>query len=246
MRQFTAIIVDDELNNRENLFGLLSKYCPKIEIIGQASSVVEAKTLINTTSPEVVFLDIEMPGANGFSLLEHFPNQNFQVIFITAYDSYALKAIKFSALDYILKPIDKEELIGAVEKIKSLTENDNRKLKNLGHFLNGETKKIALSLIDEVRLIDIDKIVRIEADNNYSTFVLQHGERIIVSKNLGHFYDLLKDHGFSRVHQSHLINQKFLERYVRKDGGYLVMENQDEVPVSRTQKQNVAKLFSSL
>ncbi|OEK06953.1 LytR/AlgR family response regulator transcription factor [Roseivirga misakiensis] len=245
MKQYTAIIVDDELNNRENLNGLLVKYCPNIEVIGQAASVAEAKKLINTTSPEVVFLDIEMPGGNGFSLLEGIPSQPFKVIFVTAYDSYALKAIKFSALDYVLKPIDKEELIAAVEKLSDESQNKT-KIENLGHYLNGGAQKIALSLIDEVRLIDINKIIRVEADNNYATFVLQSGEKVIVSKNLGHFYDLLKDHGFSRVHQSHLINQKFLERYVRKDGGYLVMENQDQVPVSRTQKQHVTKLFSSI
>jgi len=193
-----------------------------------------------------VFLDIEMPGGNGFTLLEHFSGSDFQIIFVTAYDSYALKAIKFSALDYLLKPIDKDELVEAVNKLELQGTSESSKLQNLGNFLNGEAKKIALNLADEVRLIDIDRIIRLEADNNYSTFILKGGERIIVSKTLGHFYDLLKGQGFSRVHQSHLINQKHLDRYVRKDGGYLVMENQDQVPVSRTQKQHVAKLFSSL
>lgn len=244
MRQHTAIIVDDEPNNRENLQNLLVKHCPTIEILGQAASVAEATHLIKTTTPEVVFLDIEMPGGNGFSLLEKLHPIAFQVIFVTAFDSYALHAIKFSALDYILKPIDKEELTAAVKKLEKLPQNQENQLTNLTEFLKGEVRKIALNLSDEIRLVELGKIIRIEADNNYCHFVLKSGETVMVSKHLGHFYEILKEQGFARVHQSHLINRQFLERYVKKDGGYLILTNGDQVPVSRTQKEHVLKLFA--
>lgn len=242
--QYTAIIVDDEVNNRENLQHLLIKYCPSIEILGQAASVAEAIRLVKATRPEVVFLDIEMPGGNGFSLLEKLQPIDFQVIFVTAFDSYALNAIKFSALDYLLKPIDKKELMGAVSKIHLRERNQSNQLSNLTQFLKGETRKIALNLSDEIRLVELQNIIRIEADNNYCHFLLKADETVLVSKHLGHFYEILKDQRFARVHQSHLINQQYLEKYVKKDGGYLVLSNGDQVPVSRTQKEHVLKLFA--
>ncbi len=242
--QHTAIIVDDESNNRENLRHLLIQHCPGIEIVGQAASVAEAMHLIRRASPEVVFLDIEMPGGDGFSLLEKLQPVDFQVIFVTAFDSYALNAIKFSALDYILKPIDKDELMGAVAKLKTLQNDQQPQLSNLNNFLKGESRKIALNLSDEIRLVELSNIIRIEADNNYCRFVLKNDETVLVSKHLGHFYDILKNQGFARVHQSHLISKACLEKYVKKDGGYLVLNNGDQVPVSRTQKEHVLKLFA--
>lgn len=244
MQQYTAILVDDESNNRENLAHLLVKYCPSIEIVGQAASVAEATHLIKTTSPEVVFLDIEMPGGNGFSLLEKLSPIHFQVIFVTAFDSYALNAIKFSALDYILKPIDKGELMAAVAKLKPAQNHQQPQLSNLNDFLKGGSRKIALNLSEEIRLVELNNIIRIEADSNYCRFVLKGQESVLVSKHLGHFYEILKKQGFARVHQSHLINKQFLERYVKKEGGYLMLTNGDQVPVSRTQKEHVLKLFA--
>ena len=246
MRQFTAIIVDDEYHNRQNLLTMLARHCPQINVLGEASNVKEAKHLIKTTLPEVVFLDIEMPGGNGFTLLES-GKLDFKVVFVTAYDAYALKAIRFSALDYLLKPIDKQELVSAVERIASADrDKQEEKVQNLGAFLNQEEKKIALSLLDEIRLVPLNKIIRLQADNNYCCFHLDSGEEVITSKNLGHYYDLLKEHDFIRVHQSHLVNKQKLERYIKKDGGYLVLSNGDQVPVSRTQREQVGKLFGSM
>ncbi len=246
MRQFTAIIVDDEANNRQNLVTMLAKHCPQINVLAEASNVKEAQHIIKTTSPEVVFLDIEMPGGNGFTLLDS-GDIPFKVIFVTAYDAYALKAIKFSALDYLLKPIDKEELVKAVGRLKSNSaQTQEQRVQNLGAFLNQEEKKIAISLTDEIRLVPLKSIVRLQADNNYCKFFLSSGEEILTSKNLGYYYDLLKDQDFSRVHQSHLVNRQRLERYVKKDGGYLVLSNGDQVPVSRTQREQVARLFGSI
>ncbi len=242
MRQFTAIVVDDEHNNRENLITMLAKYCPQINVLGEAANVSEAQHLIKTASPEVVFLDIEMPGGNGFTLLDA-GQVPFKVIFVTAYDAYALKAIKFSALDYLLKPIDREELKEAVTRLEITSERQEERFKNLGAFLNQDEKKIALSLTDEIRLVPLHQVLRLQADSNYCRFHLSSGEEIMTSKNLGYYYDLLKDHDFVRVHQSHLVNKHKLERYVKKDGGFLVLTNGDEVPVSRTQRQRVSQLF---
>jgi len=242
---YTALIVDDEPNNRENLARLLAQNCPTINVLGTAASVAEAVNQCKRFQPEVVFLDVEMPGGNGFTLLGKLAPVPFKVIFVTAYDAYALDAIKCSALDYILKPIDKTELINAVEKLEPKA-FQRQQLDNLGAFLQGEQKKIALSLADEIRLVKLEDIIRIEADNNYCHFWLSNDEEVIVSRHLGHYYDLLKGLGFVRVHQSHLINRTFLDRFIKKDGGYLVLTNGHQVPVSRTQKEQVILLFSDL
>lgn len=244
--QYTALIVDDEINNRENLARLLAKHCPNIEVLGQAASVREAIALCNELKPEVVFLDIEMPGGNGFTLIEKLSPVPFKVIFVTAFDAYALDAIKCSALDYVLKPIDKEELIKAVDKLQPAQNPQTNQLDNLGAFLQGGQKKLALSLADEIRLVKLKDIIRIEADNNYCHFVLEGNDSVMVSKHLGHYYDLLKSMGFTRVHQSHLINRQYIESYVKRDGGHLTLTNGDIVPVSRTQREHVIKLFSDL
>ena len=246
MKQLTAILVDDEEHNRQNLSALLTKHCPEVVVLGQAASVSEAFQLIKKSSPEVVFLDIEMPNANGFALLELFEELLFKVVFVTAYDAYALKAIKFSASDYILKPIDHQDLRKAVDDLLAESTPTEVNRQSLESFLNQEEKKIALTLSDEIKLITLSDIIRIEADNNYAQFYLSSGEKVLVSKHLGFYYDIIKDFGFMRVHQSHLINQKFVDRYVKRDGGYLQLSNGDQVPISRTQKENLLKWFSSL
>lgn len=202
--------------------------------------------MIKITSPEVVFLDIEMPNANGFALLELFDKLPFKVVFMTAYDAYALKAIKFSASDYILKPIDHQDLRHAVDDLLIESQPTEINRQSLDSFLHQGEKRIALTLSDEIRLIALSDIIRIEADNNYAKFFLSKGEKVLVSKHLGFYYDIIKDFGFMRVHQSHLVNQKFVDRYVKRDGGYLLLTNGHQVPISRTQKENLLKWFSSL
>lgn len=246
MQQHTAIIIDDERNNRENLHHLLVKHCPSIEVLGEAASTTEALRIIRNMAPQVLFLDIEMPGGNGFDLLSKLGDFKGQVIFVTAYDSYALDAIKFSALDYILKPIDRQELIRAVSKLDNVQQQSPEQINNLSDFLSGHKKRIALNLADEIRFITLDQLVRIEADNNYCHFHMADGEKILCSKHLGHFYEILKSQKFSRVHQSHLINRKYLERFVKRDGGYLVLSNGHQVPVSRTQREHVIGLFTDM
>ena len=246
MQQFTAIIVDDEQNNRENLAHLLVKHCPQVEVMAEAATVAEALPKIRQLKPEVIFLDIEMPHGNGFSLLEKLGPVESKIIFVTAYDSYALNAIKFNALDYILKPIDPQELILAVEKLHTQPPLNQPPFQNLLSFLKGENKRLALHLSDEIRLVELSEILRLEADNNYCRFFFKGDDNVLVSKHLGYYYELLKNEGFMRVHQSHLINPRYIRKYVKKDGGYLVMENGDEVPVSRTQRAHVLALFSNI
>lgn len=244
--QYTAIIVDDEQNNRENLAHLLVKHCPQVEVMAEAASAAEALPKIQELKPEVIFLDIEMPHGNGFSLLEKLGDIDSQIIFVTAYDSYALNAIKFNALDYILKPIDPEELVLAVNKLEKRPPGNRPSVHNLISFVNGENKRLALSLTDEIRLAELSDIIRLEADNNYCRFIFKNDDSVLVSRHLGYYYELLKNEGFMRVHQSHLINPVYIKKYMKKDGGYLVMENDHEVPVSRTQRAHVLKLFSNI
>ena len=246
MQQLTAILVDDEVHNRQNLCAMLAKYCPEVVVLGEAASVPEAFQLIKSTAPEVVFLDIEMPNANGFALLELYEELPFKVVFVTAYDAYALKAIKFSASDYVLKPIDHEDLRKAVNDLLAESQPTELSRESLDSYFNQKEKKIALTLSDEIRLITLSEIVRIEADSNYAKFFLRNEEEIVVSKHLGFYYEILKDFGFMRVHQSHLVNQQYVDRYVKRDGGYLLLNNGHQVPISRTQKENLLKWFSSL
>lgn len=235
-------MVDDESNNRQNLRNMLHKFCTEINVMGLAKNIKEAENLINTTSPEVVFLDIEMPGGNGFDLLAKV-KVDFKVIFVTAYDEYALKAIKFSALDYLLKPIDRQDLIQAVKRLKEEHLGLDLRLENLKNYLNNQDNKIALSLADEIRLISLQDIIRIQADNNYCKFFLKNKEEILTSKNLGFYYDLLKSQDFIRIHQSHIINKNMLEKYVKREGGYVQLTNGDQIPISRSNRDVVLKLF---
>ena len=243
-----AIIVEDEQKNRENLRQLLLKHCPEIDIIACCSSAAEAYEAIVSLQPELVFLDIEMPGGNGFSLLESLPEIHFEVIFVTAYDHYGIQAIKFSALDYILKPIDIDELIQAVAKAakKIGTQAENRQMLHLlqNNKLPDEHKTLALSLADKIEFIEISSIVRCEAENNYTTFYLKDGQQLVVSKTLKEFDELLGSYRFLRVHQSHLINLNEVKSYIKSDGGYIRMKDGTSVSISRQRKEWVLKILT--
>lgn len=248
MHTFKAIIIDDEANNRENLKYLLKQHCPKIDLLGEASSASEGINLIKNTKPDVIFLDIIMPEQSGFDLLKALYPFNFKVIFVTAHDSYALNAIKFSALDYILKPLDKEELVNAVKRLEAtVKEQPKGQVEILNQFFSNDNKqkKIALKLIDEVRLVPLEQIIRCEADNNYTLFTLKNGEKIMVSKNIGYYDKLLHPVNFMRTHQSHLINKEHISKFVKRDGGYLEMVNGDIIPISRSNKTKVNTFFFS-
>lgn len=243
-----AIIVDDELNNRENLRQLLQIHCPQVTVAACCASAAEARKEIIRLEPGLVFLDIEMPGGNGFSLLESLPEPDFEVIFVTAYGHYGIQAVKFSALDYLLKPIDTIELIEAVKKAeeKIALRQENQRMHHLlqNSKLPDENKTIALSLSDKIEFIEISTIVRCEAENNYTTFYLTDGQKLVVSKTLKEFDELLTPYHFLRVHQSHLINLRQVKSFIKSDGGYIRMKDGSSVSISRQRREMVLHILT--
>jgi two-component system, LytTR family, response regulator len=239
-----AILIDDERANLENLQVLLNQYCPNVKVVAQASQIDDAVALIKLQQPDLIFLDIQMGAYTGFDLLNKIEEKPFEVIFVTAYDQYGIQAVKFAALDYLLKPVSPHELIAAVTKAETKT---NSKIRNeqLNFLLQQITKpetstpKIALPQSSEIRYVEIKDIVRCEADNTYTCFFLANGEKILTSKPLKEYSDLLKPHDFLRTHQSHLVNPRFVKSWLKEDGGILLMKNNDKIPVSRPNRESV-------
>lgn len=236
-----ALIIEDEQKSREMLAMLVKKNCPQIELVGQAKNVKEGIELINSEKPEMVFLDISMPDGTGFDLLEAVQGKKFELIFTTATDKHALKAIKYSACDYLLKPIDVDELKAAVEKV-ALKKNSAPSMDNL-QFLIQQLKKaddnyqkITLPTGNAYEIINIKDIIRCEADASYTHFFLVGGKKLMVSASLKHYEDLLPENEFIRVHHQHLINMGHVTRYLKQDGGYAVMSDGTQIEISRRKK----------
>lgn len=244
-----AVIIDDERNNIDNLEGLLNKYCPEVDVVGAAMNADDGATLIKRLQPALLFLDIQMPGKSGFDLLKELRDHYFEIILITAYDQYAIKAIKFSAIDYLLKPLDIEELKHAVQKAdKRIKEKmQNHELANLLQLIKSREErsdhKLALPTLKETRFVHPKDIIRCESSNAYTNFYIATGEKIVVSKPIYEYDELLSDFGFIRCHQSHLVNKKYIRSWRKGDGGYLELQNGDEIPVSKSKKEMVAKLL---
>ncbi len=243
-----AIIVDDESANVEILQVLLAKYCFKVKIVASANQVDEAVNLINLHKPDLLFLDIQMGKSSGFDLLNKLSEKSFEVIFVTAYDNYGIQAVKFAALDYLLKPVIPDELVIAVakaeEKIKNKIQNEQL------NFLLQQIKapesvvqKIALPQHNEIRYVAVNEIVRCEADNTYTYFFLVNGDKILISKPLKEYSDLLKPQGFLRTHQSHLVNPLFVKSWLKEDGGVLLMNNGDKISVSKANRESVKSVL---
>lgn len=245
-----SIIIDDEPHNLENLNRLLEKNCPNVQVIGMASSADEGLELIVKERPDLVFLDIEMPIKSGFDLLQSITNISFEIIFITAYSQYALQAIKTCALDYLMKPVAISELKVAVTKVSKLVEKkrENFKLKALVDNLKNINlpQKIALPTAEELHFVTINDIVRCKGENNYTMFFLANGNSVLVSRTLKEWDDLLSAHQFIRTHQSHLINSLHVKSYVKKDGGYILMNDGSMVSVSKNKKENTLNQIASI
>jgi len=240
-----AIIVDDEPYCCEVLNTLLKKYCPEINVISSSSSAADAIKNIREQKPELVFLDVEMPIMNGFEMLEQLSSINFHLIFTTSYDQYALKAFRFSALDYLLKPIDREELQAAVQKVVQHAETPtaqqlNLLLQKINQPSNPITK-VALPSMEGLQMIAVNSILMCESDSNYTIVCLKNKQKIIVSRTLKEIEEMLEDYSFVRVHHSYLVNLNEIEKYVKGEGGYLVMSDGTSVDVSRTKKESVLK-----
>ena len=244
----SAIIVDDEPQCCETLSLLLARYCPQVQITGIFHSGAKALTAIKNTSPGIVFLDIEMPQMNGFELLEQLPAINFELIFTTSYDQYAIKAFHFSALDYLLKPIDREELQKAVQKsvqrqMPPLPQQIDILLKRFQQPVN-VIGKIALPTIEGLQMIAVDSIISCAAENNYTIFLLRNKQKTVVSRILKEVEEMLEGHCFIRVHNSYIVNLNEIAKYVRGEGGYLIMSDGSSVDVSRSRKESLLKRLS--
>lgn len=242
-----ALIVDDIADARNNIRLDLETYCPSVEIIGEADGVVSGAKKIRELKPDVVFLDIQMQDGTGFDLLDIVGDIDFKVIFTTASDEYAIKAFKFSAVDYLLKPIDPDELVTAIEKIKntSALPKENLSLLSEGIKDHQSIKRLALNTLEKILIVDIKDIVRCESSVNYTTFFFADKTKLMVTKTLKEYDDLLSPLGFIRVHQSHLINSKLVKEFIKSDGGYLVMKDGSSVPVSTRKRQAVVEVLSN-
>jgi two-component system, LytTR family, response regulator len=244
-----TIIIDDEQNNIDNLSVLLGKYCPNVTIVATALNAHHGEEKILAYQPDLVFLDIQMPEKNGFELLKSLKSLSFEVVFVTAYDQYGIQAVKFSAIDYLLKPLSIEDLKTAVQKaaVKSAQKKQNLQLENLIQLLQQKQQKqfhrIALQSTKETRFVEPQKIVRCESSNNYTTFFLSDGERILTSKPIFEYEEMLADYGFVRCHQTHLVNKAFVKSWIKEDGGYLLLEDNARIPISRQKKEELKKLL---
>lgn len=244
-----AIIIEDEAKSRKHLEMLLQKHCPQIEYCGTAATISEAKTLFYNRSPELLFLDIELGKESGFDLLAELGHQNVSVIFTTAFEQYGIRAIKFSAIDYLLKPIQPKELIAAVEKaltqqtIKGYQQQIQHLLLQLSQK-TGTEKTIAIAQSRELRFVQVSDIVHLVAANNYTHLILKDGEKLTASKGIFHFENLLAQMGFIRSHQSHLINLSYIKSIRSKGQVYEIqLTNGDLIPVS---KRNMAAVRQAI
>jgi len=247
-----AVIIDDEKNNIDNIVGLLEKHGLPVTIVGTATSAEEGISTITATAPDLLFLDIQMPEKNGFDVLKALPHYQFEVIFVTAFDQYGIQAVKFSAIDYLLKPIDPEELKVAIRKTASKLQQkkQNHQLENLMDLIRDKDArkehKLALASTKEIRFVNTEEIIRCESSNAYTQFFLTDGNNILVSKPIFEYEELLADYEFIRCHQSHLVNTKFVKSLLKEDGGYLLLNDNTRVPISRAKKELVLKALNTL
>ena len=246
-----AIIVEDEKHSRETLKSLLEEFCVGVKVIAMAGSVDEAVEIIKAEKPDLLFLDIELQTGTGFDVLEKVAHLNFEVIFTTAFEQYAIKAVKFSSLDYLLKPIDIEELQSAIQKAQTKKNQEVYKKQLETLMLNlkqqkPKLNKICLATAEGFEFINVNDIIYCKAEGSYTTFILKNSEELLVSKHLKAYEDLLLEQGFMRVHNSFLINLKEVKKYVKSDGGYIVMNNNDTVSISRSKKDGFINIMSTL
>lgn len=240
-----AILIDDEDNSLSALKEKIIHHCPQIEIIDTTNIPAEGIEKINSLKPDIVFLDIEMPGINGFNLLQHLTYKNFEIVFVTAYDHYAIRAIRLSALDYLVKPVDVEELKATIEKAiaKKTVPASNQQLEFLLEQLSDKKnlRRIAIPTQDGLRFIKINEIIYLEASLNYTYIHTTNEQKYIISRTLKDFEEILPSEIFIRIHNSYIINKDFLEKYIRGDGGQVVMTNGVALDVAKRKKTDFLK-----
>ncbi len=243
-----AILIDDEVHCLETLSLLLNEFCPEVQVLDQCRSAKKGLEAIEKVKPDLVFLDIEMPAMNGFEMLEQFTEIPFAIIFTTSYDQYAIKAIRFSALDYLLKPIDRDELQAAVHKVTGRNHPPlARQLELLIHKMNlpaSQINKVALPTMEGLQMVPVDSIISCEADSNYTIVILKNKQKIVVSRTLKDIEEILEDYSFFRIHHSYLVNINEINKYVKGEGGYVVMSDASTIDVSRSKKEFLLKRLS--
>jgi len=250
-----TLIIDDEIRARETIQAMLEIYCrDDVKVIGHAKNVRTGLEAILELQPDLVLLDIKMPDGSGFDLLARCGKINFKVVFITAFEEYAIQAFRFSAIDYILKPIEPEELKGAIQKVKALSQNRQMNtmdvqfeafLSNM-HNSKMEDKKLVLKTTENIYVISIQEIISLTSDRNYTRFTFAERHPIIVSKTLKDFEVMLESFGFMRIHRSHIINLKAIERFEKSDGGYAIMKGGSRVEVSHRKREELLNYFELL
>jgi len=246
-----AICIDDEPLARESIIDLLKLSKTNVEIVGEADGVESGLLALEKYNPDLVFLDIQLEDGTGFDLLKRLPRINFKLIFITAYEEFAIRAFKFSAVDYLLKPLNPTDFFLALNKVEILQEKESQQkhFEALLSHLNPNEKnkqKLVLRTAESIHLINIQSIMRCEASGGYTEFILENGKTILVSKGLIEYDELLSTCGFIRTHQSHLININFIESYEKTEGGYILMQDKTIVPVSNRKKESIIRLFDQL
>ena len=244
-----VILIDDEANCRSTLQQLLEKLCPQVTIVAQARNADEGLQYIRDLKPDLIFLDIEMPGKNGFELIASLPEVNFDIIFTTAFHEYAVKAFRLSAIDYLLKPIDPDEVVAAVQKAEAKKKSSSTQqidlLKDMWLQLSGQQNtqqknpKIALSNADGMNIIDIQDIIWCEALGSYTKFHLKNKSNVVVSRSIKEYEEILGEYDFVRTHQSYVVNLKEIARYIKGDGGQVILSDGTEIEVSRRKKEDL-------
>jgi len=246
-----VIIVDDESRSRKSIANILSISPIETELVAEADNVKSGLETIKQHKPDVVLLDINMPDGTGFDLLKKLDHINFKVIFITAYEEFAIQAFEFSAVDYILKPVDPLKLTESLNKVHQLVEQENISLRLNALFANLETgstenKKLVLKTAENIYLVNTSDIIRCESDGGYTRFYIVDGKKILVSRNMKDFEEMLNGFGFYRIHQSHLINLKYIDHYSKTEGGAVVMKDNSSLPLARRKKESFLKLLEMI
>jgi two-component system LytT family response regulator len=240
-KKLKTVVVDDEQDAVGFITSIIGEYCPELEVTGTANNVISGVKEITDKKPDLVFLDVEMPNGTGFDLLAQFPEKQFDVVFITAFNHYAIKAIKFSAVDYILKPININDFIEAVKKVvhkrKESPSDGNEALRALmENIKSSPPSRLAIPTSDGMEYLNPRDVIRIESDRSYSWFFIAGNRKVLVSRHLKEFQEMLGDRNFFRPHNSHLINLKYVKKFIRKDGGYIEMQDGSHIPISRGRK----------
>jgi two-component system LytT family response regulator len=245
------IIVDDEANVRQALGQMLRLFSEDTQLIGSYSNVAAAVKAIREDKPDIVLLDIEIGKDNGFDVLKHFPSPGFKVIFITGYQQYAVQAFRFAALDYLLKPVDPDQLSDAIKKAFDAVDREKFSLKidsfihNMGTMAN-KAKKIILRTADNMHIVNLNDIMYCESERSYTTFFLADKTKVMVSQTLGDYEDMFNEYGFMRIHKSYLINLQFIKRYEKGDGGTVILNGNISLPVATRKKEQLLVLLAKL